>query len=131
MFTANDIINLKEVVYHQGSWNQHTSIAIEGSDNARTDESTIKNYTKILSSVISEHSPSVCHVAQKETENSFSVFQLVEKICIAGHFSGEKSVSNVEIFSPQILDMDKILRVTREFFNCDELEVTTFSKGAV
>ncbi len=131
MFSANDIINLKEVVYNQGSWNQHTSISIEANDNARTDESTIKKYTNMLSSAISEHSPSVCHVAQKETENSFSVFQLVEKICIAGHFSNENSSSNVEIFSPQLLDMDKILRVTREFFKCDELEVTTFSKGAV
>jgi hypothetical protein len=130
MYTANDIINLKEVVYHQGSWNQHTSIVIEGRENGKSDVLSIKNYAKMLTSAISDHAPSICHVAQKETENSFSVFQLVEKICIAGHFSNELSSSNVEIFSPHILDIDKILRVTRDFFNCDELAVTTFSKGA-
>ena len=52
MFTVNDIINLKEVVYHQGSWDQHTSIAIEGSNRFVPDASTVKSYAKLLSDAI-------------------------------------------------------------------------------
>ncbi len=128
MFSANDIINLKEVVYHQGSWNQHTNIAIEGSNRTDQDESTIKTYAKMLSQVLSVHSHGECHVAQRETGKSYSIFQLVEKSCIAGNFSSEKSSANIEIFSSKNLDMDEVLRITREFFHCDGLEVTTFSK---
>lgn len=128
MFSANDIINLKEVVYHQGSWDQHTNITIEGSSRVSHDESTIKTFARMLSSAISRNTPGECHVAEKEAGNSYSIFQLVEKSCIAGNFSSEKSSSNVEIFSSKKLDLEEVLRITREFFNCEGLEVTTFSK---
>jgi hypothetical protein len=128
MFSANDIINLKEVVYHQGSWDQHTNITIEGSNRGYHDESAIKTYAKMLSNAISGNTSGECHVAEKETDNSYSIFQLVEKSCIAGNFSSKKSSSNVEIFSSKKLDLEEVLRITREFFNCDGLEVTTFSK---
>lgn len=128
MFTVNDIINLKEVVYHQGSWDQHTSIAIEGSNRFVPDASTVKSYAKLLSDAISAHVPGKFHIAEKESGKSYSIFQLVDKSCIAGSFSSEKSSSNIEIFSSKKLDLEAVLKITREFFNCEGLEVKTFSK---
>lgn len=128
MFSAKDIINLKDIMYHQGSWNSYTSISIEGSKVGFANESIIKKYTKLVSSLISE-SESVCHVAKKETGCSYSSFQIVDKSCIAGNFSTEKPNSNVEIFSSNKLNLDEILKITKEFFDCEDLNVSTFSKA--
>ncbi|HMV43981.1 MAG TPA: hypothetical protein PK079_14060 [Leptospiraceae bacterium] len=128
MFSAKDIINLKDVFYHQGSWKNYTSISIEGSKVGIKDESSVKKYVQMVGETIS-NSDSVCHVAKKETDHSFSSFQVLEKSCIAGHFPIEKPTSNIEIFSSHSLNLEEILKITQDYFNCENLSVSTYSKA--
>ena len=126
MFNTKDIANLKEVVHNQGSWHNHTHIAIENSGKMTKDESAIKHFTKLLTDAISSHKPGQFFFAKKE--ESFSTFQLVENSCIAGDFSFENPKSSLEIFSSNQLNLEEVLRITREFFSGSALEVTSFQK---
>ena len=131
MFSMKDIANLKEVIHNQGSWDNHTSILIEHSDSKIIkDESAIIHYAKMLSDVISIQKPGKCYIAQRIEAKEYSMFQLVENSCIAGDISLDKPKSSVEIFTSKNLNLEEVLRITKEFFDTPFLEVTTFLKVA-
>jgi hypothetical protein len=129
MFSTKDIANLKEVVHNQGSWDNHTHITIEHpKKNLAQDGEAIQEFTKLLSDAISIQRPGKCYIAKKDQGNAYSTFQLIENSCIAGDFSTENPKSSVEIFSSKKLNLEEVLRITREFFKSDGLQVTTFQK---